>query len=336
MAGPTITVVVTVLNDRRVLRTLESLVAQTLAPLEILVADGGSKDGTFEAVEEFARSHPTVHPHRMLGNIPETRNQAFAAAQGDLVALLDADEVAPPTWLADLVAPFDDPKVGFTGGPTPALPGTASNVGAAYYNAYLNRFYEEVARRNPHALPMGNSAWRRILFTELGKLDTTLYPRAASEDQEFALRALEAGWKGRYAPDAWVHHDYSGLTLAKMLKKQATYATGGYVVWRRKGSTYEASGGRMAPYLVGPVLFLAALVAFLVEPFHPVYAGVLGALGVLAIGILTLGLMAQGVRGDRKYPGWRYRSVEILRRWATLYGALRGLVQYGVSGRRAT
>ncbi len=45
------TVVVTVLNDRRVGRTLESLQTQSLPPLEILVADGGSTDGTFELSE---------------------------------------------------------------------------------------------------------------------------------------------------------------------------------------------------------------------------------------------------------------------------------------------
>ena len=63
-------------------------------------------------------------------------------------------------------------------------------------------------------------------------------------------------------------------------------------------------------------------------------AEVIAALGVLAFTVLFLALFVDGILGDKKYPGWRFRPVEILRRWATLYGAFRGLVQYGWSGEK--
>jgi len=333
MGSPTITIIVTVLNDKRVKRTLDSIKKQTLQPLEVIVADGGSKDGTLELVEELAQSDYRILPRKFLGTIPESRNQAVAVARGELVVFLDADEVAPEGWLGALVAPFSDPEIGFTAGPTPALPESVGTIGAAYYDAYLNRFYEKVASKNLHALPMGNSAWRTSLFKELGPLDTSLYPKAASEDQDFALRVLGSGRKGRYVPAAWVHHDYSGLTLAKLLSKQATYATGGYVVWRRKKSTYEASGSRMTPYLVPPALLVVALVLFIVYQPWVLIAEVIAALGVLSFTALFVVLLVDGILGERQYPGWRFRPVEILRRWATLYGALRGLAKYGLSGR---
>jgi glycosyltransferase involved in cell wall biosynthesis len=333
MGSPTITIIVTVLNDKRVGRTIESIRKQTVAPLEVIVADGGSKDGTFELVEELAKNDKSLLPRKLPGTIPESRNQAIAIAQGELVAFLDADEVAPEGWLEALVAPFGDPKIGFTAGPTPALPGTAGTIGAAYYDAYLNRFYEKVASKNLHALPMGNSAWRTSLFKELGALDTTLYPKAASEDQDFALRVLKAGHKGCYVPAAWVHHDYSGLTVAKLLSKQATYATGGYVVWRRKKSTYEASGSRMTPYLIPPAMLVIALIMLVAVPSLALVAEVIAALGVLAFTALFMALLVDGIIGDSRYPGWRFRPVEILRQWVTLYGAFRGLLKYGLSGR---
>jgi GT2 family glycosyltransferase len=335
---PRVSVIVTVLNDLRVERTLKSLQGQTLSPLEILVADGGSKDGTFELAQALAKGDPRVRPRRLLGNIPESRNQALAVVQGELVAFLDADEVAPPTWLAELTAPFADPKVGFTGGPTPGMKGTTGTLGARYYDAYLRRFYDQVASRNPHALPMGNSAWRRRVFQEVGKLDTSLFPRAASEDQDIAVRALQAGWKGVYVPEAWVDHDFSDITLRSLLKKQSTYATGGYVLWRRRGSTYEASAGRVLPYVLPPGLVVVGLLLWLLLwGLLPRWAwlgeGTL-ALGGLAFAALLIGLAVQGRREDAKYPGFRLRPLEVLRRWATLWGAARGLLRYGWSGRK--
>lgn len=332
---PRITVIVTVLNDRRVERTLRSLQAQTLPPIEILIADGGSKDGTFELCATLAQTDPRIKPLRVLGTIPESRNQALDHVHGDLVAFLDADEVAPPGWLAALVAPFSDPTVGFTGGPTPAMKGTTPSLGAQYYDAYLRRFYETVARHHPHALPMGNSAWRLQVFQKVGRLDSTLFPKAASEDQDMALRTLKAGWKGVYVPEAWVDHDFSDLYLRALLRKQATYATGGYVVWRRSGSTYEASPSGLTPYLLPPALLLFGFVVFVLPWSWAGWVGLgLMGLGALLFFALVVALAVEGRLGDHQYPGWRLRPLEILRRYATLYGALRGLLRYGWSGRR--
>ncbi|MDE1822459.1 MAG: glycosyltransferase [Euryarchaeota archaeon] len=336
----TVSVILTVLNDRRVERSIKSLLAQTLPPLEVIVADGGSTDGTYEIAERFATSDRRVRPCRLKGNIPESRNQALELVQGEFVAFLDADEVAPPTWLAELLSPFSDPKVGFTGGPTPGMKGTVTNAGSRYYDAYLRRFYDTVARTHPHALPMGNSAWRRRVFQEVGKLDTSLFPRAASEDQDMAHRTLVAGWKGVYVPSAWVDHDFSDISLRSLLRKQATYATGGYVLWRRSGTTYEATGGRLAPYILAPFLvvlgWLVWGVGTLLPPsWHLVPLGAWTLLvGWWVFLLLVLYLTVQGIRWEREYPGSRLRPLEILRRWATLWGALRGLVSYGWSGRR--
>lgn len=331
---PRVSVILTVLNDRRIERTLRSLLAQTLRPLEVIVADGGSKDGTFELAQKLAQEDPTILPMHLTGNIPESRNQALAKVRGDLVAFLDADEVAPPTWLAELVAPFRDPKVGFTGGPTPGMKGTAESVGARYYDAYLRRFYDQVARDHPHALPMGNSAWRTRVFREVGPLDTSLYPKAASEDQDMGVRTLEAGWKGVYVPEAWVDHDFSDINLRSLLKKQATYATGGYVLWRRRGSTYEASTGRLAPYLLPPAMAVVGVLLWVLLRSTPWLGEILllGA-GVL-FALLLLALAIQGIREDPKYPGFRLRPLEVLRRYATLWGAARGFWRYGWSGRK--
>ena len=334
MRPGTVTVIVTVLNDPRVARTLESLLAQDRLPDEILVDDGGGTGEVRTIATAFhARDSRVIHLEAP-GNIPESRNIALRRSTGEFIAFLDADEVAPPGWLRSLLAPFSDPAVGFTGGPTPALPETLRTIGARYYDGYLRRFYETVARRRPHALPMGNSAWRSEVFRRVGLLDTSLFRQAASEDQEVALRALAAGWAGRYVPEAWVGHDFSDLSVRRLLRKQRIYSEGGFVVWRRRGSTYEASVGRLLPYVALPTLLVLGAV-LLVVPLVRWVGTLLLVLGAVGLGLLAIGLTVHGLSQDRRFPGLRFEALEIPRRWATLYGAFRGLLHFGWSGRRA-
>ncbi len=331
----TVTVVLTVLRDPRVARTLESLLNQDRRADEVLVDDGGGDDRVERITAEFSARDSRIRHLPAPGNIPESRNIALRAATGEFVVFLDADEIAPPGWLTALLAPFSDPRVGFTGGPTPALAGTARSVGARYYDGYLRRFYDTVARANPHALPMGNSAWRAEVFRSVGLLDTTLYRRAASEDQEIAVRALEAGWKGVYVPAAGVDHDFTDISTFGLLRKQRIYAEGGYVVWRRRRSTYEASVGRLVPYVLLPLLAVAGAILLVLPVARALGLGVLGLAGA-GFAALAVALTAWGLREDRRYPGLRWAILEIPRRWATLWGALHGLLTYGWSGRRGT
>jgi cellulose synthase/poly-beta-1,6-N-acetylglucosamine synthase-like glycosyltransferase len=319
----TITVIVTVRDDPRLERALESLLVQTLPPNEILIADGGSSATIRDISDRFAVRNPRIRRVPAPGTIAESRNVALPVVHSELVAFLDTDEVAPPAWLQELTTPLAEATVGFTGGPTPALEGTTRNVAARFYDAYLRRFYDQVARANPHALPMGNSAWRTRLFRELGLLDLSV-SGYGNEDQEMALRAIRAGWRGVYVPSGGVFHDFSDLGWWSLFRKQRRYARGGYVIWRRLGSTYEATTSRVLPYAVLPLLGVAGL---LLLPF-PVLRWAGAALCLIGFGglaALALALTLRGRREDTRYPGYRYGAVEIWRRWATLLGALEGL-----------
>ena len=329
-----VTVIVTVLNDSRVRSAIESLRSQHHAIATIVIDDGGGPSGEIRRIAEgIARSDPRVQWLDAPGSVAQSRNTALARIDSEFVAFLDADEIAPVDWLAHLLAPFSDPAIGFTGGPTPALAGSARGPGVRYYDGYLRRFYDVVARRHPHALPMGNSAWRMAVFDRCGPLDTTLSPGAGNEDHDMAVRTLGAGWKAAYVPEAYVEHDFSDLTSWRLLRKQSRYAFGGFALWRRRGSTYEASGTRLAPYVVLPGLAVLGAILLVPGPTRTVGEILLG-VGAIGLGLLALGLTVQGFAWDRTYPGMRYRAFEILRRWATLWGAARGWLRFGWSGRR--
>ncbi|HLN52045.1 MAG TPA: glycosyltransferase [Thermoplasmata archaeon] len=326
---PSVSVIVTVWNDPRLARTLESILAQSLPASEILIADGGGSVEMRAIAESFHARDPRVRHVPAPGTIAETRNVVVRVARGELVAFLDTDEVAPPEWLAVLTRPFSDPRVGFTGGPTPAMPGTSRTLTARYYDGYLRRFYDRVSRVRPHAIPMGNSAWRRTVFDQLGPLlDLSLSSLGIgsigeAEDMDYELRALAAGWQGVYVPEAAVLHDFSDIRFFSFLRKQRRYAAGGFLIWRRYRATYEASAARVLPFGILPLVVLAGLV-LLPFPATRLLGGWVAIAGALGLGALALALTVQGLRDDRQYPGYRYRALEIFRRWATMAGAVQG------------
>jgi glycosyltransferase involved in cell wall biosynthesis len=93
---------------------VESLLTQTLTPAEILVIDDGSADNS----AEIACRYPGVKliRHDRNRGLAAARNTAFRSAECDLVASLDADCVAEPSWLANLTQHMQDLEVAGVGG----------------------------------------------------------------------------------------------------------------------------------------------------------------------------------------------------------------------------
>ncbi|MCJ1694730.1 glycosyl transferase family 2 [Rathayibacter caricis DSM 15933] len=109
-----ISVVVPVKDDARHLERLLALLAeQTLAPLEVVVVDDGSTDDSAEVARAFG-ARVVVHEG---SGIPASTAFGFDAAEGDVLARLDADSQPGPDWIARLAGHFADPTVGAVTGP---------------------------------------------------------------------------------------------------------------------------------------------------------------------------------------------------------------------------
>jgi len=110
-----VSVVVPALNDSLMLaRCLAALAGQTRPADEIVVVDNGSTDDTAD-VARAAGARVITEPLR--GIFPAT-SAGFDAAEGDIVARLDADSIPPADWLARIVAAFEDePELDFLSGP---------------------------------------------------------------------------------------------------------------------------------------------------------------------------------------------------------------------------
>jgi glycosyltransferase involved in cell wall biosynthesis len=101
-----ISVVVPVFNGERYLeKTLRSALAQTYQPLEVVVVDDGSTDGTSDIIAAIAASDSRLRPFRKeKGGVAAARNYGISQARGKLVAMLDADDLWHPEKVARQVA----------------------------------------------------------------------------------------------------------------------------------------------------------------------------------------------------------------------------------------
>ncbi|MDX6637121.1 MAG: hypothetical protein QOJ01_632 [Solirubrobacterales bacterium] len=92
--SPVVSVVIPVYNGERFLaEAIESVLAQNYEPLEIIVVDDGSTDGSAAIAERY----PVILLRGLNRGRSQARNAGIEAASGELVGFCDADDV----WLGE-------------------------------------------------------------------------------------------------------------------------------------------------------------------------------------------------------------------------------------------
>jgi glycosyltransferase involved in cell wall biosynthesis len=100
-ARPRVTVFMPVYNREQTLRAaIDSVLGQTYGDFELLLVDDGSKDTSVEIVRSYADPRVRLVVHEQNQGIPKTRNHGLELARGELLAILDSDDVANRKRLA--------------------------------------------------------------------------------------------------------------------------------------------------------------------------------------------------------------------------------------------
>ena len=198
--------------------------------LEVIVASDGSDDGTNEIVERLVRPGLRLMALPRTGKIPAL-NAAAAQADGEILVFSDANSMYAADALRRLVAPFSDPSVGAVGGNQRYLPGGGSRmVGLPerLYWSYDRALKLMQSRAGSMTAATGAiHAVRRELFRPV--------PPGVSDDYMTSTRAVAAGFRLVFQPDAVAWETLAASEEAEFSRKRRIIARGLLGLWLTRG-----------------------------------------------------------------------------------------------------
>ncbi len=112
----TVSVIIPAYNVATIVGTaIDSVMAQSRPALEIIVIDDGSGDATAEVVRGLALANPKIRLISLVANggAATARNAGIAAAMGDWIGLLDADDTWAANRIETLLAIADEERADF-------------------------------------------------------------------------------------------------------------------------------------------------------------------------------------------------------------------------------
>ena len=200
-----VTVVVPTRNSMRTLAACLRSVRDQDVPVELVVVDNDSTDGTYELATRLADTAVRGGPERSA-----QRNTGVRLAGGEWVLWVDADMVLPPTTVSAALATATE-----TGAGAVAVPEVS--VGPGFWTACraLERscYVDDPTLHNPRLL-------RRELLLDDGGFDPAM---AGPEDTDLRLRLRTAGTAVALCPEPLIVHDEGRLTLRSVLAKRVYY-----------------------------------------------------------------------------------------------------------------
>jgi len=229
---------------------IEALLGQTLCADEILVIDDGSQDNSAEIASRYPQVKLIKHPENK--GLASARNTALRAARNELVASVDADCVAAPSWLAELTAHLNDPALVGIGGKL--IEGVQRSAADRWRAVHMPQHWGDTSIRNPRFLFGCNTLFRKSALLALGGYDERMSTNG--EDTDLCVRLRQKNWEFLYVPSAQATHLRHDTTLSVLNT---------YWRWWRFGVNAYANGVRLRSVL-GHAIFVHFRYNFL-DPF---------------------------------------------------------------------
>lgn len=311
--GPAVTepatVIVPAYNESAGIEAAVRSILASTHPVEVIVVDDGSTDGTADIVEALGLPGVTVI-RKENGGKPSALNAGIQAASHDLVVMVDGDTVFEPGTVRALIQPFADPRVGAISGNT-KVANRGGILGAWQHIEYvvgfnLDRRLFDVAECMP-TVPGAIGAFRIEALRNVGGVsDDTL-----AEDTDLTMALCRDGWRVVYQEDAraWTE---APATLGALWRQRYRWCYGTLqAMWKHRGAVLQkGAAGKLGRRGLG-YLFVLQVLLPLFAPVVDVFAlyGLIF-LDPLRIGVLWLVFLAvqllmaaYAFRLDRERPG---------------------------------
>ncbi|MFH9827797.1 bifunctional polysaccharide deacetylase/glycosyltransferase family 2 protein [Streptomyces bobili] len=275
--GPDVTrpvsVIVPAYNEKECIANTLASLARSTHPIEIIIVDDGSTDGTSEisreAAEALGMTNVRVVRQENAGK-PAALNNGVRNAGCDIVVMMDGDTVFEPDTVRRLVQPFADPKVGAVAG-NAKVGNRDTIIGAWQHIEYvmgfnLDRRMYDLLRCMP-TIPGAIGAFRRDAVLEVGGMsEDTL-----AEDTDITIAMHRAGWNVVYQEHARAWTEAPG-SLRQLWSQRYRWSYGTMqALWKhRKSLTDKGPSGRFGR--VGmPLVVLFQIVTPVFAPLIDVF-----------------------------------------------------------------
>jgi GT2 family glycosyltransferase len=226
-------------------RCLESIARHTEVEHALILVDDGSGAACHTELAGFVRSHPKAVLIRndLTRGYTQAANQGLRFSTADLIVLLNSDTVVTSHWLQRILeCTMSDPRIGMVGplsnaagyqsvperpcdndqwAQNPLPPGWSLDDVAATVARIAPRTFPRIAFLNGFCL-----AVKRAVIEAIGYFDEEGFPDAYGEEDDYCLRAAEAGFELAVADHAYVYHansqSYSNERRRAALKRAGT------------------------------------------------------------------------------------------------------------------
>ncbi len=185
-AGPLVSVIVPSFNHARYIgECIDSVLAQDYAPIEIIVVDDGSSDGSVDILKAYGERITLLQQRG--GRQARARNLALGVARGELVAFLDSDDRYLPGRIRCAVEAFrDDPAAGLVWADYRLVGADGALTSEARWTPRARDFRRELIAGNP--ICNATVTVRRTALDEIGGFDERM-PRACDAAAWYQIAA---------------------------------------------------------------------------------------------------------------------------------------------------
>lgn len=225
-----VALIATVFNEAGNLsRWWDCLQSQTVAPDELIVVDGGSRDGTWEQLQNLvSASRFPVKTEQRHCNIAGGRNRAIELTDADIIAATDAGSFPEPEWFAEITRPLlENATIDGTGG----LNISNDVTPFQQFLAQLEPRMETGVSGDGIHPSSRNTAFRRQAWADVGGYPEWL--TLAGEDALFTHELQKIGRNFVYNPKAIVHWSMreTAADYFKLLYRNAYGAAEAQMYW---------------------------------------------------------------------------------------------------------
>lgn len=209
-------------------RCIRSVLERTADPYHIIIVDDGSDVETRGVLEKFSQNHSSkvtlVRNEKALG-YTFAANRGLRLSRGAYVVLLNSDTIVTPGWIEEMKRCAESEiAIGIVG----PLSNTASWQSIPEFekdgdwaenslpaDITLDEWADALRERSPRIYPKvaflnGFCLMiKRALINDIGIFDEATFGRGYGEENDYCLRAVEAGWNLVVCDSAYVYHAQS-------------------------------------------------------------------------------------------------------------------------------